>query len=266
MIRFTAGSRFLRTWTAALAFAVAAVASPPAGADAIATIERVKGSIVAIGTFERTRTPQFQFRGTGFVVGDGTLIATNAHVLPGVLDPGKLEMLGILLPVPGEEKARFREATQLAVDPGSDVALLKLAGTDKLTPLALRNSDDVKPGQMILFTGFPIGAALGPYPATHRGMVAAVTPIAIPQARSGELDTKVIRRLTSGAFSVFQLDATAYPGNSGSPVYDPDSGAVLGIVNMVFVKGTKEAALTQPSGITYAVPSKHLQLLLDKTR
>ena len=252
---------------AALAFALAASLLLPsaAAADAIATIDRVKDSIVAIGTFERTRTPQFQFRGTGFVVGDGTLIATNAHVLPGALDPAKLEVLGILLPIPGEERSRFREAKQLAVDPGSDVALLKLGG-DKLAPLALRDSDGVKPGQMVLFTGFPIGAALGPYPATHRGMIAAVTPIAIPQARSGELDPKVIRRLTSGAFSVFQLDATAYPGNSGSPIYDPGTGEVLGIVNMVFVKGTKEAALTQPSGITYAVPSKHLQLLLDKAR
>jgi S1-C subfamily serine protease len=234
-------------------------------ADAVATIDRVRGSVVAIGTFERTRTPQFQFRGTGFVVGDGTLVATNAHVLPGALDPSKLEVLGVLVPSSGEERARFREAKQVAVDPGSDLALLKVGG-DKLAPLALRDSGGVKAGQMILFTGFPIGAALGPYPATHRGMIAAVTPIAIPQARSAELEPHVVRRLTSGAFSVFQLDATAYPGNSGSPVYDPESGGVLGIVNMVFVKGTKETALTQPSGITYAVPSAHLRNLLEKAR
>jgi S1-C subfamily serine protease len=124
----------------------------------------------------------------------------------------------------------------------------------------------VKEGQAILFTGFPIGAALGAFPATHRGMVAAITPIAIPQARSADLDPKTIRRLTTGAFPIFQLDATAYPGNSGSPVYDPESGEVLGVVNMVFVKGTKEAILTQPSGITYAVPSKHLRDLLQKAR
>ena len=72
---------------------------------------------------------------------------------------------------------------------------------------------------------------------------------------------RTIRRLTSGPFPVFQLDATAYPGNSGSPIYDPVTGDVLGIVNMVFVKGTKESALTQPSGITYAIPAKHLQVL-----
>ena len=115
-------------------------------------------------------------------------------------------------------------------------------------------------------TGYPIGAILGPIPATHRGMIAAVTPIAIPQGRAGELNAAVIRRLASGAFPVFQLDATAYPGNSGSPVYDPATGEVLGVVNMVFVKGTKEAALSQPSGITYAVPARHLEALLRTAR
>jgi S1-C subfamily serine protease len=97
-------------------------------------------------------------------------------------------------------------------------------------------------------------------------MISAITPIAIPQARSAELDPKTIRRLTSGAFPIFQLDATAYPGNSGSPVFDPATGEVLGVMNMVFVKGTKESILTQPSGIAYAVPSKHLQDLLQKVR
>src|ERR1700682_2273396 len=59
----------------------------PALADnTISTIERVKGSVVAIGTFQQTRAPAFQFRATGFAVGDGSLIATNAHALPGTLD------------------------------------------------------------------------------------------------------------------------------------------------------------------------------------
>ncbi len=238
----------------------------PAHADnAVATIERVKGSVVAIGTFERTRAPPFQFRGTGFAVGDGTLIVTNAHVLPATLDSTRLEVISILLPAPGKGQVQLRDAKRFSVDPGSDLALLKIDGP-ALSALKLRDSNTVREGQSVLFTGFPIGPVLGPHPATHRGMVAAISPIAIPQRRSSELDGQVIRRLTSGAFPVFQLDATAYPGNSGSPVYDPESGEVLGIVNMVFVKGTKENALTQPSGITYAVPSKHLQDLLDKMR
>jgi len=246
-------------WSALCAIALHANAE-----DVTAAIGRVKASIVAIGTYEGTRTPAFQFRGTGFVVGDGTLIATNAHVLPGALDASRLELLGVLAPRT-DGKILFREAKQVAIDPGADLAVLRIGG-DALPPLRLRDSDGVKEGQAILFTGFPIGAALGPYPATHRGMVSAITPIVIPQARSAELNPKVIRRLASGSFAVFQLDATAYPGNSGSPVYDPETAEVMGVVNMVFVKGTKETALTQPSGITYAIPANHLRDLLQKVR
>ena len=63
-------------------------------------------------------------------------------------------------------------------------------------------------------------------------------------------------------FRVYQLDATAYPGNSGSPLYDPASGEVLGVMNMVFVKSTKENVLSDPSGISYAIPVEYLQRLL----
>ena len=48
-------------------------ASPVAASDVVDTIARVKQSVVAVGTFERARTPPFQFRGTGFAVGDGTM-------------------------------------------------------------------------------------------------------------------------------------------------------------------------------------------------
>ena len=132
--------------------------------------------------------------------------------------------------------------------------------------MRIGRSADVREGQEVLFTGYPIGAVLGPHPATHRAMIASVTPIAIPLPRAGELSPQTIRRLSAGQFPVFQLDATAYPGNSGSPIYDPENGDVLGVINMVFVKGTKESALTQPSGITYAVPSSHIEELLKKSR
>jgi S1-C subfamily serine protease len=240
---------------------VVASASPACAADSIDTIARVKPSIVGVGTLERTRQPPFQFRGTGFVVADGLTIVTNAHVLPPLLDAARAEVLAIAIPASGTTAASLREATRIAVDSNSDVALLKLSGTP-LPALRLRDSGVVREGQEILLTGYPIGTVLGLVPATHRGIVSAITPIAIPQGRAGDLDAAVVRRLGSDPFPVFQLDATAYPGNSGSPIYDPLTGDVIGVVNMVFVKGTKESALTQPSGITYAVPSSHIEALL----
>jgi S1-C subfamily serine protease len=261
----------LRVVVALSLWLLALLVADPANADRQATIERVRASVVAIGTFERTRSPQFQFLGTGFAVGDGTIIVTNSHVLPPLLDPVRRETIAVLLPGrvkdPKDVKddIQAREVKQIVVDTNSDLALLKLSGAT-LPPLKIRDSDTVREGQDVLFTGFPIGAVLGPFPATHRGMVSAVTPIAIPQARASELEPQTVRRLTSGSFPVLQLDATAYPGSSGSPVYDPETGEVVGIINMVLVKSTKESALSQPSGITYAVPSRHLQMLLEKAR
>jgi S1-C subfamily serine protease len=261
-------SGWQRRFSLLLLCALAQAGTTPASAGAIETIQRVKGSVVAVGTFERTRSPQFQFLGTGFAVEDGSLIVTNAHVLTRVLDPAQRETYAILIPQPDKDdpnKAQVREATQVATDADSDLALLKISGPG-LSPLKLGQSGDVKEGQEVLFTGYPIGAILGPHPATHRAIIASVTPIAIPLSRAGELSQQTIRRLSAGQYPVFQLDATAYPGNSGSPLYDPVTGEVIGVINKVFVQGTKEAALTQPSGITYAVPASHLKALLQQAR
>jgi S1-C subfamily serine protease len=246
----------------ALALAVLPGARAQTAADLPRTIERVKGSIVAVGTFQRARSPAFRFLGTGFAVGDGATIATNAHVLPANLDSEKFEILAVVLPTGGSQ-VQLRAATRGASDAAHDLALLRIEGAP-LPALTVRDSDGVREGELVLFTGFPIGNVLGPFPATHRGMVAAITPIAIPPAHSSQLDPRLIRQLADKPFPVFQLDATAYPGNSGSPVYAADSGEVIGIVNMVFVKGSKESALTQPSGITYAIPSRHLVELMKQ--
>jgi len=239
---------------------VVAVAQPPD------TIARVKASVVAVGTVQRLRSPQFQFLGTGFAVGDGSLVATNAHVIARPLATGDdPEQLAIAIPSGSPQKAQVRVVQRAGTDPERDLALLRLPGAP-LPALTLRDSDGVREGEEFLLTGFPIGTVLGLYAATHRAMIAAVTPIAIPASDARKLDTAILRRLQAGAFPVFQLDATSYPGNSGSPLYDPASGEVVGILNMVFVKGTKENALTNPSGISYAIPARHLKALIGTAR
>jgi S1-C subfamily serine protease len=266
-------ARVMRCLSAIAALAAGAVivaASPLRAqpADLEATIARVKPSIVAIGTYERTRSPAFQFRGTGFVVGDGTLIATNAHVLPATIDVDRRERHAILLPGVRSDDGRevmIREARPVARDVEHDLALLKIEGPP-LPPLPVGDSTSVREGRSVYFTGFPIGAVLGAHPATHRAIIAAITPIAIPQGRAGQLDAATAKRLAAGAFPVFQLDGTAYPGNSGSPVFEAGSGAVVGVVNMVLVRATKESLLSQPSGIAYAVPAEHLRALISTLR
>lgn len=227
-------------------------------------IEQIKPSIVVVGTYEKTRSPAFVMRGTGFVVGDGTLVATNAHVVPESLDSANGETLVIQV-LSARSGPQQRPAKTAVNDKSHDLALLRIDGP-ALPAMALQNGGAVREGQSIAFTGFPIGGVLGLSPVTHRGIVSAITPIALPSPTAHQLNEKVIKRLKSGTFEVYQLDGTAYPGNSGGPLFEMEKGEVIGIINMVFVKGTKESALSQPSGISFAIPVLYLQELLRDIR
>jgi serine protease Do len=112
--------------------------------------------------------------------------------------------------------------------------------------------------------GFPIGGALGFTPVTHRGIVASVTAIALPAPTAQSLNPQAVNRLRQGSFDIYQLDATAYPGNSGGPVLDAGGGQVIGVINMVLVRGSKETALSQPTGISYAIPVRFVTELLNQ--
>lgn len=227
------------------------------------TIQRIKASVVAVGTYSRVRNPAFVFSGTGFAVGDGTLVATNAHVLPLTLDLEHNETLVIALPGAAGAASRFWAATVTVADRSNDVALLKLRD-GHLPPVELAAAGTaLQEGEELYFTGFPIGSVLGLIPATHRAMISALTPLVIPQSNASQLDASQIRRLAEGAENIIQLDAVAYPGNSGSPLYIPGTGVVVGVINSVFVKGGREKALTQPSGITYALPIAFISRLMD---
>ncbi|MCL2345666.1 MAG: serine protease [Desulfobulbus sp.] len=236
------------------------IALPAVAADMSASIARVKPAIVVVGTYQKLASPQFAMRGTGFVVADGNLAATNAHVVVG--DSGPDAPVLVVRTHDANGQPQLRPARVVSRDPEHDLAVLRFEGAP-LPTVELSDSDAAHEGQMVGFTGFPIGGALGFSPVTHHGMIASITPIALPGNVARQLNEKAIRQIRRGVFDIFQLDATAYPGNSGSPVFDAASGQVIGIINMVLIKGSKESALSQPSGISYAIPVNFLKQLLD---
>lgn len=243
--------------TACLTACLALAAAVPARADQLVRmIEAAKPSIVGIGSFEKVRSPSITFVGTGFVIDDGLTVVTAAHVVADLMGNDRPQTLGVL--VGWGTTSQFRAATVVALDLEHDLARLRIAGTP-LPPMRLGDSAQVAEGQQLAFTGFPLGMVLGLHHVTHRATVSSITPVVLPSLAARKLDAKLAGQLQKPRYSVFQLDATAYPGSSGSPLYDPDTGLVYGIVNMVYIKGLKEAAISSPSGITYAIPGNFLR-------
>jgi S1-C subfamily serine protease len=266
-----AGSRTMADWRArvramAVAMALAACAAfvVPAHADLPDTVARVKPALVVVGSFRSTDNPRFRMRGSGFVVGDGNLAVTNFHVLPDASDNMANATMAVQVRRPSGELS-MRQATVVQVDQVHDLALLRFEGAAAPT-MRIGDSEAAREGQAVAFMGFPIGGALGFSPVTHRALISSITPAAMPTPTARQLNEATIRSVRAGPFNIFQLDGTAYPGNSGGPLFDPESGEVLGVVNMVFIKGSRESALSQPSGISYAIPSRFVAELLESAK
>jgi serine protease Do len=243
-----------------------------ARADVPDVIAAVKPSVLPIGRYDPLGSPRFAFRGTAFAVGDGRHVITNAHVLASAPDatdgsadaaPG----VGWVLQRPGRDgDPEWIRLEPVQRDPAHDLALLRLVDGAPLSPLRIAPDDRLREGLAVLLVGYPIAGLLGFQPVSHRGMVSSIAAIVPPASQAAQLNARAIAQLRRGDFNIVQLDATAYPGNSGGPVVDAASGDVVAVVNMVLVKGSRESALRYPSGISYAIPAKWIGPLLARGR
>lgn len=244
--------------------ATALAARPAQAAGLVDLTAAVKPSVCAVGTFNGLDSPRFGFRGTGFAVGDGSLIATCWHVLPDGSAPSRPGITSLAVQLTARDGTlELREAELVQTDRPHDLAVLKIKGK-ALPPLPLAPAGLAREGMDVALMGFPIGGVLGFRHVVHRGVLASIVASALPTLNSRQLTEGSASRLREGSFELLQLDATAYPGNSGGPLFDIDTGQVLGVINMVLVKGNRESALSAPTGISYAVPVRYLHELLPR--
>lgn len=231
-----------------------------AKADFVDVVAKIKPSVVGIGIHTPTSRPQNILRGSGFVIGGGHYVVTNAHVIPTELDETLLQKMAVF--IGSGKEAKVRQAEIIVISDLYDLAILKISG-EALPAMRLADGKFSGDGTYIAFTGFPIGAVLGLYPVTHRGIIASTTPTVVPAQTAEQINLKMLKRMRN-PYLAYQLDATAYPGNSGSAMYDMNTGEVLGVINKVFVQTTKEAVISNPSGITYAIPIKYLHQIIKE--
>ena len=219
-------------------------------------IPKVKPAVVAIAIYNPTAAPRLKLIGSGFAIAPGNKIVTNYHVIEQVLDETKLESYVVLS---GKaDNPVIHRINKRKTAPLHDLAVLEI---DQTLPALELATDETAEGTAIAYTGFPITGVLGMFPATHSGIISALTPIAIPVDNAATLNPRMLKQLRQ-PFFVYQLDSTAYPGNSGSPVYRLSDGKVVAVINMVLVKSSREAVLSDPSGISYAIPVHFLQQLI----
>jgi S1-C subfamily serine protease len=224
-------------------------------------IASAKPAVVLVGTF--SATDRFQFRGTGFATGDGLSIVTNAHVLPAPEDvlPGRQIVIRHWL---GGDRWEQRDAEVQQLARANDLSLLRIKGP-ALPVLRLAGPELVAEGTEVALMGFPIGGDLGFSHATHRGIVSAVTLRVPPQRSASGLNPAAVRSLRDNPQAeIYQLDAVAYPGNSGGPLFDLKTGQVIAVLYGGAVKASREGALASPSGISYAMPVARLHELLAR--
>lgn len=272
------GQRTHARWFAAacvLALLAVGVAwwMPPASAGAngdstvpvdpyVATVARIRPSVVAVGSYRINDTPTVQYSGTGFVVGDGRVVATNAHVVQALRQRDRLDSLRVFFPDGAPVAGRV--ATVIAEDSFHDVALLRFDGLPA-PAIPIDPTVEAPQGQEIGVLGYPIGTALGLVPATHKGVVAAVVPAVLPLPKGVKLTPELAEAIRR-PYNLYQLDLVIYPGNSGSPLFDGRDGRLYGIINKTLATRTREHMLENPSAIGYAVPAKWIHDLLTRTQ
>lgn len=190
-------------------------------------IARVKSSVVLV----LARTAAGWGSGSGVVL-DSNRVATCAHVVKDALQT-------LVLTADGRQLG----ATVAAADTTDDVAVL-VTGAGLPPAATLGNSDQVREGDEVAVTGFPVvdkfyAEGFAAAASTSRGSIAA--------RRNQLVEGVLSERL--------QTDATMNPGNSGGPLYSLRDGSVIGLA---------QSMMAEERGLYFATTVNALRRLLQR--
>lgn len=166
--------------------------------------------------------------GSGVIVSSDGLVVSNYHVVSDATE------IRVVL-----SDRREIEAQVILADEESDLAILKLATDAPLAHLALRDSDTVEVGELVLAIGNPFGVGQ----TVSSGIISGL-------ARSGAL--------VGSARSYFiQTDAAINPGNSGGALVDM-AGRLVGINTSILTRSGGS------NGIGFAIPANLVARFIEQ--
>jgi serine protease Do len=165
-------------------------------------------------------------QGSGFVISPEGLIVTNNHVIDGADK----------VTVRFQDDAKEHEATIIAKDKETDLAVIKIDVGRKLPVLKFGDSDAIQVGEWVLAIGNPYGLDN----TVTAGIISAKHRI-----------------IGAGPFDNFlQTDASINPGNSGGPLLNMQ-GEVIGI---------NTAINAAAENIGFAIPSTQAEKIIDQLK
>ncbi len=217
------------------------------------TFSRVRPSIIAFASAwavvaDGEKPPLLpNIIGTGFIVDERGIAVTNRHViealekLPKV--PGRVTTFAMIfteIKVEGNTRTiqaacvRLRRrfmATEIEINTPfygeitTDLGIVQLGVRDVPAMRISEQESCIRAGMPVATAGFPLGSeALLVYgninqltPTLRHGIVSGVFPFDVPHAHG------------------FTIDIMSQGGASGSPVFDPETGDVLGILHAGFI-------------------------------
>ena len=176
--------------------------------------------------------------GSGVIVAADGYIVTNAHVVAGA----QRLRVEVPMPVTGQSilATRSRSVTGqvIGIDVETDLAVIKV-DLQNLPSLAFGDSEELKPGQLVLACGSPLGLNN----SVSLGVVSAV-------ARQLEPDAPMI---------YVQTDASINPGSSGGALVDVN-GQLVGLNTLIASRsGGNE-------GLGFAAPSNIVRTVFEQIR
>ena len=183
---------------------------------------------------EEESEPKFEeFRGhslgSGWIYSEDGYIVTNAHVVKGALEI-KVQLYDV------ENDDTKYPATVVAIDPKTELAVIKVDVGRKLPVLSLGNSDAAQVGQWVVAVGSPLGLAQ----TVTAGIISAkgrFLPGASEYIRLGD---------------IIQTDAAINFGNSGGPLVNL-RGEVIGV--SVAIASQAPRPMAGNIGIGFAIAS-----------
>jgi serine protease Do len=201
----------------------------------IAAVQKVLPSVVAIVSSQKVQSffggvYQQKGGGTGFVIREDGLIATNRHVV----DSTQASYSVVT------SDGKTYDATVVARDPMADLAVIKI-NAKGLQVADLGDSDQLVLGQQVI----AVGNALGQYQSSvTAGVVSGIGRVITAGDNAGSSEKLE---------GVIQTDAAINPGNSGGPLLNL-SGQVVGINTAVDQQG---------QSIGFAIPINSVKSALD---